>query len=208
MSFLKKTIAIAVASSTFFQPIFSASTATQEKPVEQKVNWQTYTYDANNFSVELPSKPDHIRQKIDVPKSDVKIEYDTYVSEPSDDIVYVISVWDYPAEVDMSKPEINLKDGFGGMLSALPGSKVIDSKMTDVQGFKALEFLVKNDDVYFQGKLIIAYNTLYQIFTVYRDKVDMEKNYKQFINSFKILNPDQLKVEQHKSASKNSRLNV
>ena len=157
-------------------------------------NWATFTSKESGFSVSLPQKPEHVHQKIDVPKTDLSIEYDTFVSEPSDSVVYVISVWHYPAAVDMSKPEVNLQDGFGGMLSALPGSQVQNMQMTDVQGFKALEFLVKNEDIYFQGKLILVHNTLYQVFTVYKASEEMSNSYKRFVDSFKLINPEKNKV--------------
>lgn len=163
-------------------------------PVKTLTQWSRFTSNESGFSVELPSKPEHIQQTIDIPKSDLKISYDTFISEPNESAVYVVSVWNYPAEIDMSKPEVNLQDGFGGMLAALPGSEVLNMQMTEVQGFKALEFLVKNEDIYFQGKLILVYNTLYQVFTVYKGSQAMGDSYKRFINSFQLIKPESHKV--------------
>lgn len=174
------------------------SKQTQEK-------WTTFTAKKDGFSVSLPSQPENIEQTIDIPKTDLKISYNTYLSEPSDSVVYVISVWNYPPQIDMSKPEVNLQDGFGGMLSALPGSEVLNMKMTEVQGYKALEFLVKNDDIYFQGKLILVYNTLYQVFTVYKNTMDMSENYIRFIDSFKLLEPEKRKPAPQKNNGQNGR---
>ncbi len=159
-------------------------------------SWVKYTSDDNGFHVELPKKPNHVDQTIDVPKTDLKIRYSTFVSEPSESAVYVVSVWRYPSDIDMSRPEVNLKDGFNGMLSALPGSVVIADDVKEYNGFKSLEFLVKNEDIYFQGKLILVYNTLYQVFTVYKSsEMDVMKvNYNHFINSFKLLKPEQNKT--------------
>lgn len=173
----------------------------------QGQEWQTFTSKSSGFSVDLPTKPEHVQQTIDIPKTDLKIEYNTYLSEPSDNVVYVISVWNYPPQIDMSKPEVNLQDGFGGMLSALPGSEVMNMRMTEVQKYPALEFLVKNEDIYFQGKLILVYNTLYQVFTVYKNNVDMSDNYIHFIDSFKLLNPEKRKVAPQKSG-KAKKMNV
>lgn len=161
---------------------------------QTKQQWSNFSSQESGFAVDLPAKPEHIQQTIDIPKSNMQISYDTYISEPSDSVVYVVSVWNYPAEIDMSKPEVNLQDGFGGMLAALPGSEVLNMRMTEVQGFKALEFLVKNEDIYFQGKLILVYNTLYQVFTVYKASEEMGDNYLRFINSFKLVNPQSHKV--------------
>lgn len=175
---------------------------TKDKPAIQK--WVDFQSKEGGFSVELPKTPEHVSQKIDIPKTDLSIKYNTYVSEPSDSIVYVISVWNYPSQIDMSKPEINLSDGFSGMLSALPGSTIIDKNLADFHGFKSLEFKVKNDDIYFQGKLILVYNTLYQVFTVYKEEEanQMDNEYKQFINSFELVDPEKNKAAPTSQAEK------
>ncbi|NGX60986.1 MAG: hypothetical protein K940chlam9_00463 [Chlamydiae bacterium] len=167
---------------------------TTTNSTKQFQDWKTFTAEKNGFSVSLPVEPEHVEQTIEIPKTDLKISYDTYLSEPNEDSVYVISVWNYPSEVDMSKPEVNLQDGFGGMLSALPGSEVLAMKMTKVGGFDALEFLVKNEEIYFQGELILVHNTLYQVFTVYKGGQDMTDNYTHFIDSFKLTDTDKQKV--------------
>jgi hypothetical protein len=161
----------------------------------EEQTWSTFTSKESGFSVDLPKKPEHVHQTIKVPKSEVTIDYDTYVSEPDDSVVYVVSVWNYPAEIDMSKPEVNLQDGFSGMISALPGSKVVNMQMTDVEGYKALEFLVQYEDIFFQGRLILVYNTLYQVFTVYKKSVEMAQNYDHFINSFQLIQPEKRKIQ-------------
>lgn len=167
-----------------------------------KVDWQTFTSKENGFSVDLPAKPDHVQQKIDIPQTDLSIRYDTYISEPTDAAVYVVSVWYYPQAIDMSKPEVNLKDGFEGMLAALPGSKVEKMEMSTIDKFKALDFLVKHEDIYFQGKLILVYNTLYQVFTVYKDNVDMKEDYVRFAKSFKLVDAENNKTTPSKDNSK------
>jgi uncharacterized protein YxeA len=186
----------------------NANKGVQEKSNDPKVNktqtqlqWKNYKYAESGFSVDFPKKPERVQQSIDVPKSDLKISYETYLSEPSDAMVFVASVWNYPSQIDMSKPEVNLQDGFGGMLSALPGSEVLNMRMTEVEGFKALEFLVKNDDIYFQGKLILVHNTLYQLFTVYKNSEDMTANYIHFVDSFKLINPEKRKVAPSKNGN-------
>ncbi|MCB1181252.1 MAG: hypothetical protein KDK55_04440 [Chlamydiia bacterium] len=187
-----------IALSSLFPEI--AQNNAQKKQTKQVIKWEIYRSEDNSFSVMMPVKPEHVEQSIDVPNTNLSIRYDTYVSEPSESVVYVVSVWHYPSEIDMSKPEINLQDGFSGMLSALPGSEVIKMEMGKVDGFDAIEFLVKNEDIYFQGKLILVHNTLYQVFTVYRDSIDMKKDYDEFMDSFSLLNTDQHKVVPKKAS--------
>lgn len=175
--------------------LFATSMRAETSLFGKSSSWQEFTAASQGFSVEVPSTPDHIKQKIDIPNTRMILEYNTYISEPSDKVVYVISVWEYPAEVDMSHPEINLQDGFNGMLAALPDARVLSKEISDVQGFKSLEFHVKSEDILFQGKVIIVHNTLYQVFTVYRESVDMKSDYTRFINSFKLLHPEQQRKE-------------
>lgn len=155
---------------------------------QQASDWKSFTSTQGNFSIVFPTEPQEIDQKIDIPKTELSIQYQTYLSEPHDNVVYVVSVWTYPPEIDMSRPEVNLQDGFGGMLSALPGSEVISMEMKDFQGFKGLEFLVKSEDIYFQGMLILANNTLYQVFAVYKESEKELVDYQKFIGSFTFLN--------------------
>ncbi|MCH9625542.1 MAG: hypothetical protein S4CHLAM123_07180 [Chlamydiales bacterium] len=170
-----------------------AATATTTPPStnhQTEHDWKKFTSTESGFSIDFPGKPEHIEQSIEIPKTDLTITYETYLSEPSENIVYVVSVWNYPSQIDMSKPEVNLQDGFGGMLSALPGSEVLNMRMTEVDKYKALEFLVKNEDIFFQGKLILVHNTLYQVFTVYKTTEDMTDNYIHFVDSFKLVSPE------------------
>lgn len=187
--------------SSFF--ILNFVQAAEINLIASKEEWQKFTAKDNGFSVEFPKKPTHVEQKIDIPQTDLSIRYDTYLSEPDDTSVYVVSVWYYPPQVDMSKPDVNLQDGFQGMLSALPGAKVMKSEKGDTDGFKTLEFQVKHENIYFQGKLILVYNTLYQVFTVYKEGAsNMKDNYNRFINSFTLLEPDENKPQPLKDNTK------
>lgn len=183
------------------EPALSAKE--QEKVPEKTEKWVPFSSPEEGFSVDLPTTPEHVRQSIAIPHTELKIEYNTYLSEPNEYAVYVISVWNYPAAVNMSRPDVNLQDGFEGMLSALPGSQVLNMAMTEVDGFKALEFLVKNDQIYFRGKLILVYNTLYQVFAVYKQKESMDGDFTHFMDSFSLIHPENRRLETPAPGSKN-----
>ena len=165
-------------------------------------NWETFTSEKNGFSIDFPAKPEHVSQTIDIPKTDMVIQYDTFISEPNENSIYVVSVWEYPESLDLSEPYQDLETGFQGMISALPGSEVVKKDKVDVAGNDALEFIVKNDEIFFQGKLLVVDNTLYQIFVVYKeDDKEMDSNYKRFIESFELLKkqtPPQVKTQKMK----------
>ncbi|MBQ8498383.1 hypothetical protein [Chlamydia sp.] len=158
--------------------------------ISDLLSWQRYDYtQEGGFSVQFPELPEHSGQVIELPQSDLAIRYDTYVAETSNDSsVYVVSVWEYPEKVDISKPELNLQEGFAGMLYALPESQVLYLKATEVQGHKALEFWIVCDGIYFRGMLVSVNHTLYQVFMVYKGRSPeiLDKEYSTFIQSFKV----------------------
>lgn len=160
--------------------------------LEDALNWKRYDYSqVCGFSIKFPEKPDHTDQIIEIPQSELTIRYNTYMTErKKDGSVYIVSVWDYPDSLDMSRPELNLQEGFAGMLQALPDSQVLFMQASQIQGHKSLEFWICCDDIYFRGMLISVNHTLYQVFIVYKsdESVNFEKEYKTFIQSFKITN--------------------
>ncbi|WP_201456944.1 hypothetical protein [Chlamydia sp. 17-3921] len=164
-----------------------ASVASQ---IKDSLQWKRYDYTQNSgFSVELPGEPDHTGQTVEIPQSEITIYYNTYVTETADsDTIYVISVWEYPDKIDISRPELNLQEGFSGMLQALPESHVLFMQATQVQGYKALEFWISCDNVYFRGILISVNHTLYQVFMVYKNNNPkaLDKEYEVFSKSFTI----------------------
>ncbi|AAP05337.1 hypothetical protein [Chlamydia caviae] len=158
--------------------------------IKDSLKWKRYDYTKScGFSAEFPGDPDHSGQIIEVPQSELTIRYDTYVTETqSDNTVYVVSVWEYPEKVDVSRPELNLQEGFSGMLQALPESQVLFMQAKEVQGHKALEFWISCEDIYFRGMLVSVNHTLYQVFMVYKNKnaKALDKEYETFTKSFKI----------------------
>lgn len=158
--------------------------------IKDVLPWKRYDYTKScGFSAEFPGDPEHSGQVIEIPQSELTIRYDTYVTETqADNTVYVVSVWEYPEKVDVSRPELNLQEGFAGMLQALPESQVLFMQAKEVQGHKALEFWISCEDIYFRGMLISVNHTLYQVFVVYKNKnaKALDKEYETFTKSFKI----------------------
>lgn len=180
--------------------LMSGSLSAYSKPNYQRVDakkseWKPFTSTKSGFNIQFPAQPQHVEQTIEVPQTDMKISYNTYLSEPSDAVVYVVSVWNYPVEIDMDDPKQNLQDGFSGMLSALPGAQVEMMQMGSTQGFDSLEFKVKSDEIFFRGKLILVHHTLFQVFTVYRSDLESEKDYAHFIQSLELINPKMHQAE-------------
>ena len=76
---------------------------------EEASSWKPFTSTKSGFNIDFPAQPESIEQSIDIPQTDLSITYNTYLSEPNDSAVYVVSVWDYPSQIDMSDPVSKLK---------------------------------------------------------------------------------------------------
>ena len=147
-------------------------TDTEELPtaaitkVSDPASWKRYDYTQEcGFSVQFPELPEHSGQVIEVPQSDLSIRYDTYVAETfSDNTVYVVSVWEYPEKVDISKPELNLQEGFAGMLYALPESQVLYLKATSMQAFAHISSGQANGTVMMEGLATALGTTIVGLF--------------------------------------------
>ena len=71
------------------------------------------------------------------------------------------------------------------MLASTDGNKLVSSNLTYSNGYRALDFLVSNNDtVYMKGKIIMAGQTLYQIMVGYESQNYNEDNYIKFMSSF------------------------
>lgn len=196
MSFLLKSIILLL-------PLFTIEAF--EKPSikviaskDQKGSWETYDYPDLNFKIELPKKPEKLHQEIEIPQTNLKIISDTFMVEVGEEMVYLVSVWQYPNEVDLSNPELNLKDGFKGMLSALPNAEVLKSEVFEKDNHKALLFKVKSETIHFQGFLVLVDHVLYQVFAVYKDGTDTTKEIDRFLESFHLIKTETKEASERK----------
>lgn len=176
----------------------------ENKKVEN-AKWQTYDYPELNFAIDLPKKPETMHQDIEVPQTNLTIVSDTFMVEVGDEMVYLVSVWKYPSEIDLSNSEVNLRDGFKGMLSALPNAEVVRSKVFEKDGNKVLDFHVKSDTIHFQGFLMLVDHVLYQVFTVYKEGLEVTKDIEKFIDSFHLLKSEKKSEEKKVKTLKISR---
>jgi hypothetical protein len=165
----------------------SQSSFEQQTPTQNtSIQWQPYSYKENNFSVSLPSAPQHTHQELSLPNSQLKIPYDIYVSDPTDKTSYLVGVAQYPTEVNVSVPENNLKAAVNGTLGSTPGGKLISSEMTTVTNFPAIDFSIEGVNYHMKGRYILVGHTLYQLMLAYDKNINVDKDYSTFVDSFKI----------------------
>ena len=90
----------------------SVEAASTKKAFVQHQDWVKFISKDHRFSIDFPLSPEHNGGSIEVPDTAFSIHYDTYISAYSDQIIFVVSVWEYPPVIDLSQPEINLNEGY------------------------------------------------------------------------------------------------
>lgn len=150
--------------------------------------WKVFNSTLGQFQVTFPSYPTHETDNIQILDSTITFKYDSYLTETSDGTTYFVSTVTYPFEIDTSSPETNLEGSLNGMVASSEGSEVVFSGFTYFDGYRALDYKIKNtnENIYLQGKIILVDQTLYQLMVSY-ELVNFNKtNYDKFINSFEL----------------------
>ncbi|MCD4705077.1 hypothetical protein K8R66_03295 [bacterium] len=141
--------------------------------------WHTFNSAENKFKIDFPSSPTHDT----TPNSTESPKVDIYYSEQPNEH-YSVVVLTFLSKTEVSNPELLMKN----LINNIAGTegKAILSNFTYYRGNKALNFEIrgKNTDssTYIQGRLILANQTLYNLFVRYED-INYDNDYKKFIDS-------------------------
>lgn len=154
----------------------------------QSEEWKVFNSALGQFQATFPTYPTHETDNIQIPDSSITLKYDSYLSETSDGTTYFVNTVTYSSEIDTSNPETNLEGSLNGMVASSEGNEVISSNFTYFEGYRALDYKIKNtsENIYLQGKIILVNQTLYQLMVAYESGNFNKNNYDKFINSFEL----------------------
>jgi hypothetical protein len=108
------------------------------------------------------------------------------VSDPTDKVSYLVGVAKYPAEINVTVPENNLKAAVNGTLGSTPGGKLISSDATNFLNYPAIDFSIEGGNYNMRGRYILVGHTLYQLMVAFDKSTAVDPDYSNFINSFKL----------------------
>jgi len=146
--------------------------------------WQEFHSTAGACSVKLPSVPEHVSEKLKMPDTQYELKYDAYISEHSQNSVYMLLVAQYPDYVDQSYAQASLEGFLNGILSYNPANQLIFADLTLFQGHEALDFFIRAGAVYFRGRAMLIKNSLYLMAMECEAPAYDETQYTSFVTSF------------------------
>lgn len=154
---------------------------------EKTYSWTTYHSIIGQFKITFPLPPQHEVKSAQVPNTNYDIRYELYSCVIDPDLAYVVSTAAYPQEAISSHPEVNIEGSLNGILNSTPNNELVSSEFTTHDKHKALDFIIKNKDIYLRGKIIIVDKRLYTLMHQYKKDTYNEYYYNKFVNSFELL---------------------
>lgn len=146
--------------------------------------WTTLAPPSGLFRAQFPSSPESTSQEIPVGDSGVTLLQEIHVAKDGDDNAYFVMAFTYPEAFDSAEAEAALRSALDGMVAAVPGNELIESKFASLSGAPALEFKIQNSGQFsYRGWLLIKDKVLYQAFVTYTEGTLSEESYQHFVDS-------------------------
>lgn len=149
-------------------------------------DWHVFDEPTGSFSVMVPTLPQHVAENLTDPASKEQRKYDMFVSERPDGSVFMINTITFP-EGNISQIDDQIAQSVvSDMLASNPQNKLNSMQLVDYHGSKALNFSIKNDQYFIDGKVFLIDKTLYVLAFLSKHDNYNPKEFDFFVNSFKL----------------------
>jgi hypothetical protein len=170
---------------------FAAPAAKKDQEVaalkkEDLSRWQEFYSSAGKCTMHFPKYPEHLSEKMRLPKEGFDLKYDAYISAVDQKTVFLLLVAQYPEFVDESYAKMSLEGFLNGILTHNPNNQLIFADLVLVDGREALDFFIRTGGVYFKGRALMVKNSLYLMAMECEVKNYDETNYNKFVQSFSL----------------------
>jgi hypothetical protein len=163
--------------------------------------WSEFVPQSGLFKVTLPHSPQYAKDLVAIPNSDKKRRYDMYASEKIDGTLFLISMITYPLDVKTSPSDEILKETVEELKRSKPDNRISKSNNSTFETYPAVDFGITSPEFDVEGKAFIVDQIEYVLTYVTRKNDFDPVEYQYFIDSFKLLNKENLiKVESQPSS--------
>jgi len=159
---------------------------TAQPQVKAADSWKRFHSVQGECSISLPSSPEHVKQIMPLSDEGHNLRYDVYVAAHERKAVYMLLVAQYPPIVNQAHAEMSLESFLNGLITQNPENKLIFADLTEVQGYKALDFFIQARGTFFKGRAVMANNNLYLLAMECDGKNYLEDHFTHFITSFEL----------------------
>lgn len=149
----------------------------------RSIQWSTFQPDSKKFQVKFPINPIHEKGKIRIDRN-LSAYYEGYESTDSKGVIYSVSHVTYPAEIQLS--DIELTSFIDDIVESSYGNKLVSSENILIGDHPAVDFVVQSRAAYMKGIITRVGQIKYLVMCTYVDSAYNEKDYKRFIDSFRL----------------------
>lgn len=133
------------------------------QPFVEQTGWTTIQHEEGHFAARFPGAPVEARDTIDTREGEAELVMNVF--EVSDDVAFLITYTDYPADASVSALMKNAKADW---IKSLNGEVVSESPITK-GGHEGVRFHVRNDEgAALDALLVPVDNRLYQLIVLHR----------------------------------------
>ncbi|OGN61595.1 MAG: hypothetical protein A3F09_00655 [Chlamydiae bacterium RIFCSPHIGHO2_12_FULL_49_11] len=160
----------------------------QQQYFSGQEKWKKVYSQPGKCSAHFPRNPEYIQQRMQISGDEQEMHYHVYVADEDRQAVYMVLIAAYPGQVDDESAVKNLEHFLNVLLSQSPKNKLVSANLVQVQGYPAMDFFIRNDNVYFRGRAIQANNTLYLLAMECESPNYQEPHFVFFIETFELHN--------------------
>lgn len=157
---------------------------------EPPEEWKEYAPATQEFSVRIPTLPQHAADATPAQNTSGFVHYDIYFAQSRAGSTYVINVIEYPLTFDTTNPDVVLNGVMQEMLGGNPANQLMKSNRGNFSGYPSAEFALKNPDVEAYTRAILKGRSLYVLTVMDKDSQQAQANFTKFTDSFQFNSPE------------------
>jgi hypothetical protein len=161
-------------------PLGFASSLMQDQMI------QTVSITHGICSINFPSDPERVSEKMQMDGGGVDLQYDAYISSSDSNAIFMLLVAEYPDFVDEQFARMSLEAFLNGLLTHNPENQLLHADLVLVEGYEGLDFFIRSGSMYFKGRALMVKNQLYLMAMECEVQSYDEAHYNDFVNSFSL----------------------
>lgn len=151
--------------------------------------WKEVYARSGDCRISFPALPQLFQQNLKLDEAGKQLSYDIYLAPYLDRGICLLLVAEYPTSLPKGQEIVGLEGLVKGIVSHHAENELIFAELIEMQGFPALNFLIRSGKNYFRGQALMVGNKLYMIAMEGRKQYFEENTFQSFLQSFQLLIP-------------------
>lgn len=188
ISWKRKLVAFTASAAFVLAAIFGNTLTTWSVGLERGIpadGWVQYSSSDAGFKISFPTDPEHESKELVIPNTGKVLNYKEISSEESGKVSYKLNHMELPRKWRLAGDTTLLKGVLDAMVKHTK-AELLEKQFTMHQGYRALDFRMKQEESEIKGRLIIVKGVLYKLTVDYPPSLAQEMEGNPFLNSFEV----------------------